>query len=98
MACSLYVNNIAPITKTRIRVDIEDKKERQREIQRQYYKRRGSFLGYRRRLEKKLDLQQNSLTHINSLDELESFSKKWLLEKYDLDVQQKQTFYLLFFV
>lgn len=98
MVCSLYVNDVAPITTTRVRLSIEDKKERQREIQRSYYKRRGAFLGYRRRLEKKLDLKANELTHIDTLVKLEAFSKNWLFTQHGLDIKENQTFYLMFFI
>lgn len=80
---------------TKSTIHIEDAKERQKAIQNSYYKRRGFFLAYRRKLAHKLSVDVSMLDQLTTLEHLDDFSKEYLKYHYQIDVSYKPTQVLL---
>jgi hypothetical protein len=80
MAITLYTHKIHDEDRSPNNT-IMDKDERQKEIQNAYYKRRGFFMAYKRRIAKKLGYTHLHLKHISNIDELELFCKAEIIER-----------------
>ena len=70
-------------------------KDRQAELQASYYQRRGWFLNKKRFLFKRIGLDAKLYSHIETMDELDAFAKKFLFENYQLDVPERPTIFLM---
>lgn len=95
MQFALYNYGDNPIKQTKVRGstprDEEDKYERHKESQRKYYKERGAFLSYLRKIEKKLDMDIHELSHITSIQELDLWCRDLILERLDIDIKEQAT-------
>jgi len=70
-------------------------KARQAELQASYYQRRGWYLNKKRMLFKRIGLDSKLYSHIQSMDELDAFAKKFLFDNYQLDVPERPTIFLM---
>jgi len=70
-------------------------KDRQAELQASYYQRRGWFLNKKRFLFKRIGLEAKLYSHIETMDELDSFCKQFLFDNYQLDVPERPTIFLM---
>ena len=70
-------------------------KARQAELQASYYQRRGWYQNKKRFLFKRIGLDAKLYSHIQSMDELDAFAKKFLFENYQLDVPERPTIFLM---
>lgn len=77
-----YIENVAPkmdmssVKRTKGR----DPKESHKQAAAEYYKRRGAFVAFRRRIEIKLGLDKKSLNHLGTTEELDDFCRQYVLE------------------
>lgn len=77
-----YIENVCPkmdmstVTRTRGK----DPKESHKQAAAEYYKRRGAFVAFRRRIEQKLGLEKKSLSHLDTTDQLDDFCRAYVLE------------------
>jgi len=70
-------------------------KARQAEVQASYYQRRGWFQNKKRMLFKRIGLDAKQFAPIESMEELDFFSKQYLLNNYKLDIPIRQTLFLM---
>ena len=70
-------------------------KARQAEVQASYYQRRGWFYNKKRMLFKLLQLDAKQFAPIESMEELDAFSKQYLMDKYQLDIPICPTLFLM---
>ena len=70
-------------------------KNRQAELQASYYQRRGWFQNKKRMLFKRIGLDAKKFAHIESMTELDAFSKQFLMDNYQLDVPERPTIFLM---
>jgi hypothetical protein len=70
-------------------------KNRQAEVQASYYLRRGWFQNKKRMLFKLLGLEAKQYAHIESMTELDAFSKQYLMDNYQLEIPIRQTLFLM---
>jgi len=100
MGFSLYQHGVKPIKTNKVRgstpLTAEEKHERHKLAQRTYYKERGAFIAYLRRIEKKLDLDKHALKYINTVEELELFSKNYIKTNLDIEVNENSTAYIVY--
>lgn len=78
---TLYNKELKLQRHTRTKSDIEDKAERLRQQQKDYYQRKGFFFEYKRKVCRKIGLDYEALKDIKSVYELETFALDYL-EKY----------------
>lgn len=78
--CAMYINNVEPLKDQRgmKKPRVQDKTARHKEVAAQYYRRRGAFVAFRRRIELKLGLDKGTLKHIENIEQLEDFSRRFL--------------------
>jgi hypothetical protein len=69
--------------------------ERKQENQRAYYQRRGWFSNRKRHLLKKLNLSVADYKHITNVEEMDDFSRQYLLEHYKLNIKDHPSIFLL---
>ena len=70
-------------------------KARQAEVQASYYLRRGWFQNKKRMLFKLLALDAKQYAHIETIAELDAFSKQYLMDNYHLEIPIRQTLFLM---
>jgi len=70
-------------------------KSRQAEVQASYYLRRGWFQNKKRALFKLLGLEAKQYAHIETMTELDAFSKQYLMDNYHLEIPIRQTLFLM---
>jgi hypothetical protein len=70
-------------------------KARQAEVQASYYQRRGWFHNKKRMLFKLLQLEAKQYAPIESMAELDAFSKQYLMDNYQLDIPIRPTLFLM---
>jgi hypothetical protein len=70
-------------------------KSRQAEVQASYYLRRGWFQNKKRVLFKLLSLDAKQFAHIETIAELDAFSKQYLMDNYHLEIPIRQTLFLM---
>ena len=70
-------------------------KARQAEVQASYYQRRGWFYNKKRMLFKLLQLDAKQFAPIESMEELDAFSKQYLMDNYQLDIPICPTLFLM---
>ena len=70
-------------------------KARQAEVQASYYQRRGWFYNKKRMLFKLLQLDAKQFAPIESMEELDAFSKQYLMDTYQLDIPICPTLFLM---
>lgn len=70
-------------------------KNRQAEVQASYYLRRGWFQNKKRMLFKLLGLEAKQYAHIETMTELDAFSKQYLIDNYHLEIPIRQTLFLM---
>lgn len=77
-----YIESVAPkmdlssVKRTKGR----DPKESHKQAAAEYYKRRGAFVAFRRRIEIKLGLEKKSLNHLETMEQLDDFCRGYVLE------------------
>ncbi len=77
--CSLYNYELSDKKTTRDKYQYgSDKTLRMKEVQNNYYKNRGFFLAYRRKVATKLGIDLKSLSSITTIQELEDFCGDFL--------------------
>lgn len=77
-----YIENVAPkMDMTGIkRPKGGDRVESHKKSAAEYYKRRGAFVAFRRRIEIKLGLEKKSLNHLETMEQLDDFCRGYVLE------------------
>lgn len=96
LMCSLYTNELNPIKHSRIKKQEHlSCLDRRKVVQNDYYKRRGYFVSYRRKIAKKLGLELEHFSNILTLEQLEEFSRNYLLQNHGAEVSVKPSLYLL---
>lgn len=90
---TLYMYGDEPVKHTKVRgnapKDEDEKYERHKSSQRKYYKERGAFLSYLRKLERKLEMDVHELKHINTIKELDEWCRLLILERLDINITEK---------
>lgn len=94
--CSLYQREVEPVRtfKEKYNKDVPHK-ERLKIQQQLYYKRRGFFNYYKRKVAIKLNLPFEELKHISNQQSLDLFCGEILKTKYDITTNYKPTSVLL---
>lgn len=97
MAFTLYQNGVAPkITNKPRNKKPEDTKEAHKKAQREYYKRRGCFINYKKRICKRFDIPTTELKHIDSVEALDEWSRMFIKETSGVDVAENPIPYLIY--
>jgi len=93
--CSLYNYELSDKKTTRDKYQYgSDKTLRMKEVQNNYYKNRGFFLAYRRKVATKLGIDLKSLSSITTIQELEDFCGDFLKDR-NIEVSTMKTAFLL---
>lgn len=94
--CSLYEREVEPVRTFKEKYDKDlPLKERLKMQQHLYYKRRGFFICYKRKVAIKLNMPFEELKHINNQQSLDLFCGEILKTKYDITANYKTTSVLL---
>lgn len=97
MAFTLYENGFAPkITSKPRNKKPEDTKEAHKKAQRDWYKKRGCFLNYKKRICKRFDLPTEELKHIDSVEQLDDWSREYIKTKSGIVVNENPIPYLIY--
>ena len=93
--CSLYTYELSDKKTTRDKYQYgSDKTLRMKEVQNNYYKNRGFFQAYRRKVATKLGIDLKSLSSITTIQELEDFCGDFLKDR-NIEVSTMKTAFLL---
>lgn len=96
MLCSLYQYDLQPTKSSYDEAQrTMNRKERQKEVQAEYYKRRGFFNAYKRKVAKKAGVDLKELASIKTIDDLEAYCSIKIKEKDGVTITNKATAYFL---
>lgn len=96
MKCSLYDYDLQDFKFTRDEAQKDkDAKERMKEVQAEYYKRRGFFHAYKRKVAKKSNISSKELSHIKTIEELDKYCSDKIKEIEGVEITSKATAYYL---
>lgn len=96
IAVTLYNKQLELQRHTRTKCDIEDKVERLRQQQKEYYQRKGFFFEYKRKVCRKIGLEYEALKDIKTVYELESFALNYLEKNHNVKLENgKAVAYIL---
>jgi len=94
MLIDMYQQPLCPPVQSRDKKQVFTK-SRQAEVQASYYLRRGWFQNKKRMLFKLLGLEAKQYAHIETMTELDAFSKQYLMDNYHLEIPIRQTLFLM---
>jgi len=96
MLCSLYEYDLKPFKFNRDEAQKnKDAKARMKEVQAEYYKRRGFFHAYKRKVAKKSNINSKELSHITTIEDLDKYCSDKIKEIEGVDITSKATAYYL---
>lgn len=98
MTFTLYENDISPKLTTKIRGNPTDKIEAHKQSQRSWYKRRGCYLNYRNRIARRLGMDITELKHLESVDALEKWASKYILETTGVEIREQAIPYIIYVI
>lgn len=75
--CAMYAEPLKDQRGTK-KPRVQDKTARHKEVAAEYYKRRGSFVAFRRRMELKMGLDKGDLRHIVNIEQLDEVAARFL--------------------
>lgn len=96
MVFTLYDNDLVPKLTTKVRNKHEDKAESRKATQKEWYKRRGCFLNYRRRIAKKLSIDIKEFADIQSVEALENWCRDYILKTSSIDIKDNCVPYVIY--
>jgi hypothetical protein len=96
MLCSLYQYDLKPMLQTKTKKEENmDVGEKLKQLQAEYYIRRGFFQAYKRKVAKKANVLSTELKSISTIEELDAYCFEKIKEREGVEIHHKSTVYFL---